>query len=358
VEAGVPLGDDIAATPDRICVGKGYRGEERDQSRGWHVTWYLPWGALGRSGPPGMGERLWNVALVVRDRDSLDGALRGEPQPWPESGFDETDPSTWGTWELLDGHFLSREESGAVPGHGRPAYAVAHEPAAHAAGTERTITIRQGVETDVVDNVAVGASETLCSGDDDYNFGEGTASWGGNLGRAYFHVQDQEDYADWPCFARIYLKFPLARVPAGTVVVSATLRLHHAMPTSAGDQGAWSLIQVFDVAAELRDGVTPWDAGNLTWNDAPPVRENCSGFWGDRTGMMETGWDALPEWTWDVGRAVARAVADGRAAAAFALYSADSEYHTGKQFVQSSDFPDWGDPTQRPTLEVVVADPE
>jgi hypothetical protein len=358
VDAGLPLGDDFGATPDRICVGKGYRGEERDQSRGWHVNWFVPWSALGLAGPPGAGERLWNVALTALDRDSLDGALRGQPQHWPGAGFDDGDPSSWGTWELLDGRFLGREESGAVAGSGRPAYAVAHEPAAYAAGTEETITIRQGVETDVVDNAAVGASETLCSGDDDYNFGDGAGSWGGNVGREYFHVQDQEDYADWPCFARIYLKFPLGRVPAGRVVVGATLRLHHSMPTSGGDEGSWSLLQAFRVAPVLRDGMTPWDATNLTWNDAPLAMENCAGFWGDRTGMMETGWDALPAWEWDVGRAVAQAVAEGATHAAFALYSADSEYHTGKQFVQSSDFPDWGDPTQRPALEVVVAEPE
>lgn len=358
VAAGVEAGEDCRGTPGALCVGKGYRGEERDQSRGWHVNFFVPWAALGLSGPPGAGARLWNVALTASDRDSLDGTLRGAPQHWPGAGFDENDPSTWGAWEFLDGHFLSREESGATPGHGRPAYAVAYEPPAHAAGTEQTIEIRQGEGSDVIDEGAVGASEVLCSGDDDYNFGDGPSSWGGNTGREYFHVQDQEDYADWPCFSRIYVKFPLARVPAGKVVVSAALRMHHAMPTSGGDEGEWSLIQAFEVPAVLRDGVTPWDATNLTWNDAPLPVENCAGFWGDRTGMTETGWDDLPEWRWDVGRAVGRAVEAGAEHVAFALYSADSEYHTGKQFVRSSDFPDWGDPTQRPTLEVVVADPE
>jgi hypothetical protein len=232
---------------------------------------------------------------------------------------------------------------------------VAWSPPPTRPGTETTVTIRAGLDGDVVENASVGASEMLCSGDDAYNFGTGENSWGGNVDRNYFHVQDQEDYADWPCFAKIYLKFPLAKLPAGKVVLSATLRLHHSMPTSGGPEGDRSLIQVFRVADVLRDGATPWDATNITWNEAPPAIENLAGFWGDRTGMMETGWDSLPEWHWDVSRAVAGAV--GATHVSFALYSADSEYHTGKQFVQSSDFPDWGDPSQRPTLELTYADP-
>jgi len=356
VDAGVAFAADCEGAADRICLGKAYRGGERDESRGWHINYFIPWSVLGLAGPPvGAGDSLWNVALSVHDRDSLDGSLHGDPQTWPGAGFDALDPSTWGTWEFLDGHFLSWEESGAATGAGRPAYSVAYAPPPYQVGTETTLTIRAGVEGDVVENASVGASETLCSGDDAYNFGSGENSWGGNVDRNYFHVQDQEDYADWPCFAKIFLKFPLARLPAGKVVVSATLRLHHSMPTSGGDQGYHSLIQVFHVANFLRDGTTPWDATNITWNDAPLAIENLAGFWGDRTGMMETGWDALPEWSWDVGRAVGRAGGDSHVS--FALYSADSEYHTGKQFVQSSDFPDWGDPSQRPTLEIVCADP-
>ncbi|MBN1770445.1 MAG: DNRLRE domain-containing protein, partial [Deltaproteobacteria bacterium] len=356
-DVDLPLGDDVAATPDRVCVRKGYRGEGRDDSRGWHIDAYVPWTAVGLEGPPEGSSAFWNAALTAFDRDDLAGTLRGAPQHWPGAGYDETDPSTWATWEFLGAPFLGRVESGAVPGAGRPAYAVAHAVPPHVPGTETTVAIREGVEGAVVESAAVGASERLCSGDDDYNFGDGPGSFGGTTGREYFHVQNQEDYADWPCFARIYLKFPLARLPAGKVVLSAVLRLHHSMPTGSGDQGAWSLVQAFAVPAFLRDGVTPWTSANVTWNDGPPAVENCAGFWGDRTGMMETGWDDLPAWHWDVGRAVARAVADGSTHAAFALYSADSEYHTGKQFVRSGDFSDWGDPTQRPTLEVVVADP-
>jgi hypothetical protein len=141
------------------------------------------------------------------------------------------------------------------------------------------------------------------------------------------------------------------------VLVNATLHLHHGMPTGGGDQGEWSLMQAFQVAGTLADGRTPWTRDNISWNNAPLMLENCAGFWGDRTGMMETGWDALPRWSWDVSRAVARALEAGDPDVSFALYSADSEYHTGKQFIHSGDFGDWSDATQRPLLELQLAEP-
>jgi hypothetical protein len=354
--APLAIGSSPTETPDLISVQKGYRGEERDQSRGWHLTFYIPWAVLGLSGPPpGEGSALWSAAMTAYDRDSADGSLRGDPQQWPR-GFDDLTPSQWGTWEFIDGHFLGWEESGSQPGQGRSAYAIAYAPGDYAPGTEVTVTVREGLDGQHVENACVGASQVLCSGDDEYNFGTGASSWGGNTQRNYFHVQNQEDYADWPCFAKIFLKFPLDKLPAGKVVVSARMVLHHAMPTSGGDEGYHSLIQVFYTGNVLQDGATWWDGTSLNWNNAPVPLENLAGTWGDRTGQGETGWDNLPAWEWDVSRGVARAAEAGDTHVSFAVYSADSEYHTGKQFVQSSDFPDWGDPSQRPTLEITYAD--
>jgi hypothetical protein len=42
----------------------------------------------------------------------------------------------------------------------------------------------------------------------------------------------------------------------------------------------------------------------------------------------------------------------------FAHDSADREHHTGKPFVQWDDFEDRGDPSQRPSLAIRLADPE
>jgi hypothetical protein len=349
------VGGDPADGASAISVVKGYRGEDRDQSRGWHVTFYLRWAALGLGGPPASPDDVMALGLQAFDRDSADGSLHGDPQSWPTASLDPVDRTTWGRVELLEQHFLSWDESGATTGHGAPAYAIGYVPPSYQAGTEHTVTIREGLDGDAVEGRAVGASEILCSGDDAYDFGNGPASWGGNTVANYFHVQNEEDYADWPCFAKIYLKFPLTKLPPSAIVVSARLVLHHKEPTSAGTDGERSLLQAYAVGDELRDGTTPWTAANLSWNDAPLPHENLAGFWGDRTGNAETGWDALPEWSWDVSYASGELQAGG--AASFALYSADSEYNTGKQFVTSQDFPDWGDPSQRPTLELTIADP-
>ena len=99
------------------------------------------------------------------------------------------------------------------------------------------------------------------------------------------------------------------------------------------------------------------DDTNITWNNVPLPLQNLAGTWGDRTGN-ELGWDNLPAWEWDVSSAVYEAIKEGSQYVSFSLYSADTEYHTGKQFVQSNDFPDWGDQSQRPTLEVTVASPK
>ncbi len=353
----VDVGTDTSAlVSSSVVVMKGYRGDDdRNQSRGWHITFFVKWTALGLTAPPmkGATPRL-RAALVQHDRDNASGSLAGATQSWPHDSVTLVDPGTWGTWELIDAHFLDWTESGSAPGAGRPAYAIAYTAPDTVAGTERTITIREGLDGVTTAAACVGASEVLCSGDDDYNFGTGTASWGGNTSRNYFHVQNQEDYADWPCFAKIYLKFPLDSIPPHSAVLSAKLILHHKQPTSGGDEGERSLLQAFWVSNTLQGSAEPWTEENLTWNSAPWPWENLAGCWGDRTGVMETGWDDLPAWEWDVTRAVAESVADGQVS--LAIYSADSEYHTGKEFVTPDDFPDWGDPSQRPTLEVVVAD--
>lgn len=351
----VPIGGAAVEKPPSLVLVKAYRGEAQDQSRGWHVTFFIPWSFLDLDGPPAAPADTWRVALRQFDRDSADGSLKGTPQAWPGGILDDQDPSSWGTWQLVPGTFATWESSGSAPGHGQPAYAISAAPVDIVPGTEATITIRRGLDSDVIEEGSVGASETLCSGDDSYNFGDGPASFGGHTGWSYFHVQNQEDYADWPCFARIYLKFPLEKLPAGKVVVAARLRLHHKEPTSGGSEGERSLIQAFLVGNQLRSGER-WTSDNLSWNEAPLPLANLAGCWGDRTGNVDTGWDALPLWEWDVTRGVQRAAGDAATEVSFALYSADGEYHTGKQFVNSGDFADWGDPGQRPTLEITYAD--
>jgi hypothetical protein len=359
VKSAIEIGTDPDATPDLLSLMKEYRGGDADASRGWGITFFVAWKALGLSGPPvGADTGAWRAALVSYDRDSADGTVRGEPQYWPAAAIKDTDPSTWGTWQLLDAHWLSWAESGAGPTTSAPAYTITYQAPAYVAGTEQTVRIREGLDGEHVENAAAGGSWDLCPGDDAYNFGDGANSWGGHTGFKAFLVEDQEDYADWPCYGRIYVKFPLAKVPAGKVIVSARLILTMKQPTGKDannpDLGEHSLIQVFATDTKLADG-TEWTKDNLTWNLAPLATTNNAGVWGGRAGL-DQGWDNLPKWTWDVGRLVAAAEQAGQTSASFALYSADTDMHTGKELTNSADFPDWGDANQRPMLEIVYAD--
>jgi len=102
-----------------------------------------------------------------------------------------------------------------------------------------------------------------------------------------------------------------------------------------------SYIQVLTIGEE-------WDEATLSWNSAPLAVENITGTWvypvlpGDE--------DQPHPYQWDIGRAVASALAD-RQPLRLALYSADGPMHTGKYF-WSSDVGDWN-AEERPTLTVV-----
>jgi len=100
-----------------------------------------------------------------------------------------------------------------------------------------------------------------------------------------------------------------------------------------------SWIQVLTAAGD-------WSEDTITWNNAPIAYENVGGSWVNPTTL--TGWPGTPR-TWDVSYAVARAYARGEPLRLI-LYSADSDYHSGKYFV-SSDTGDWNI-AGRPRLDV------
>jgi hypothetical protein len=162
-----------------------------------------------------------------------------------------------------------------------------------------------------------------------------------------FNIQNQADVADWPCFSKYYVTFPLDSIPASQTILSATLTLHQFGNAGGPPWGepTWSLIQVLTVAGD-------WDAASLTWNNAPLAVENVSRAWVDPiSGSCNE--PCIPR-TWDVAYAVARAYADGQPLR-LVLYSADDGYHSGKYFY-SSDTADWN-AQARPTLQVTWGSP-
>jgi hypothetical protein len=166
-------------------------------------------------------------------------------------------------------------------------------------------------------------------------------NWGNAnyAGYEQVNVQNQWDVADWPCFSRYYVTFPLSAIPAGKVVLSATLTLHQFGNSSPIDAEP-SRIQVLTVAED-------WDEGTITWNNAPLAVENIGSQVVDPI-VGQANWPGVPR-TWNVSRAVAQALAASQPLR-LVLYSADGAYHSGKYF-SSSDVPDWN-AAARPTLRV------
>jgi hypothetical protein len=280
--------------------------------RGWFVKFTIPFSSLGLSAAPTQGAT-WGLAVAVHDRD----AVANPPAPdtlWPEN-MSPAAPATWGQMGF------------GIPAYNRP-------PLLPVGG----VTIRQGLLGANVPDAHVGGHTTCGSAyNPDFFNGWGDANY---AGYHQINVQNQWDVADWPCFSKYYVTFPLDLIPPGRTIASAALTLHQF-------GGAWgaemqpSWIQVLTVGQD-------WDEATLTWNNAPLALENISGAWVDPMSQWP-GWPGLPH-SWDVSRAVAAAYAAGEPLR-LALYSADGAYHSGRYF-SSSNTDDWN-AAARPTLSVV-----
>lgn len=298
----------------------GWRGNAPNDTlddTGWRINYEIPFASLGLAGPPPKGTK-WGLGVAVHDRD-LAAATAPTTETWPEALL-ATKPSTWGQIAF-----------------GLPIY---QTPQVAATGS---VKIRQGLNGSVVPDAAVGGTmENLC--------GETNGLWDewGNrnfAGAPRFNIQNQEDVADWWCFSKYYVTFPLDQIPPGKVIVSASLTLHEFGNSGQPNLAAPSLIQVFT----LDKG---WNETTLTWNNAPLPRENVSQAWVNPIATFP-GWPGVP-WSFDLSRAAAEAYAAGTPLR-LVLYEADAATHSGKYFT-GSDEPDWNE-AARPTLDIVWGNP-
>jgi hypothetical protein len=282
--------------------------------RGWTITYQVPFSSLGLSGPPAQGT-MWGLAFKVYDRDDAAGTPI-PAQAWPANA-QMTNPSTWGEMRF-----------------GLPAYSA--PPATNLS----TLTIRHGLNGAVVTDAAVGGGTTCGDGLEYWTV------WGATnyASREDFNIQNQMDVADWPCFSKYYVTFPLGALPAGKAILSATLTLHE-FGGSDPSQAQRSLIQVLTVGED-------WSEATLTWNNTPLPLENVSGAWVDPLPGFP-GWPGVP-FTWDLSLAVAQAYQAGKPLR-LVLYSADGAYHSGKYF-STSDTGDWNQ-AARPALTITWGDP-
>lgn len=298
----------------------GWRGnapnDDSQIDHGWIVTYHIPFDSLGLVGPPPVGT-VWGLAVNLHDRDTVSG----NPLPvkhWPPEMIPDN-PKSWGQMSLG----LSPFEIPDI------------EP------TGSALIRHQFNGAEVIDGM-VGGGSNCGTGLDWITWGEANYS-----GAHQINIQNQVDVADWPCFSKFYITFPLASIPAHSTVISATLTLHQFGNAGGGEYGEppVSLIQVFTISED-------WDENTLTWNNAPLAMENISRAWVEPIDEFP-GWPGVPR-TWDVSRAVFQAHASGNSLR-LALYSADGPYHSGKYFV-SSDTGDWNE-AGRPTLKVEWGNP-
>jgi len=301
----------------------GWRGnalnDDRESDRGWAMGFTIPFSSLGLASAPPPGAT-WRMAVILHDRDSRTGPPLAD-QFWPPQLNTMNNLTCWG--------FLK---------FGMPVYM-------GGATSTGSILIRRPTENSslVPDADVGGAISNQCPGDDDHIWNE----WGSrNYGRAPdFNIQNQSDIADWPCFAKYYVTFPLSEIPAEKIIVSATLTLYQFGNAGAAGQAQPSWIQVLTVSSD-------WLETGITWNNAPIAYENIGGSWVQPITTFP-GWPGVPR-TWDVSYGVAQAYQRGQPLR-LVLYSADSAYHSGKYFV-SSDTGDWN-LEGRPSLLVRWKDP-
>jgi hypothetical protein len=300
--------------------GDGYRDMAED--RGWEASFTIPFASLGLSGPPAPGT-LWRFGIAVHDRDDSAGTPIAD-QLWPPT-LSPTQPASWG--ELRYG----------MPSYSPPPATLTH-----------TVVIREGLAGAHVPDAAVGSAlENQCPGNAYHIWNEwANRNYGSSRG---LNIQNQRDYADWPCFAKYFVRFPLTGIPQGASIISATLTLHHWGNSGdprpgQGNSASPSFIHVLTVPST-------WSEATVTWNNAPLASENVSQAW---VPVQQGCTSPCTPRDWDVSYAVSKASALGDSIS-FALYSSDSAYSSGKYF-SASDTADW-EAVARPTLTVVWGEP-
>lgn len=295
--------------------GDGFNGDQ--DAKGWRLVFEIPFAGLGLSGPPAPGS-VWGMGLAVHDRDDAAGSPIAD-QTRPEA-LDTQQPQSWAQL-----HF------------GMPPYTPPNIP------VQGVVTLRQGVNGVVVPDAHVGG-HTTCGGAPALFFD----TWGENnyAGYSQINIQNQTDIADWPCFSKYYVTFPLDSLPAGKTVISSTLTMYMFGNAGQNLQPGWapgepepSWVQAITVAEE-------WDEATITWNNAPLPVENITAAW---VNPMEPTDPTVP-YTWDVSLAVAQAHAAGQPLR-LVFYTSPAAYHSGKYFWSSD-----ADEAVRPQLQIAWGD--
>ena len=331
-ERGTPAGWTNASLPFTTTTGVRWEDyttgglNNNQNNRGWVASFSIPFTSLGLSSKPAQSTE-WKMAIVLHDRDNASGTVILD-STWPEN-VQQNQLSTWGGL-----HF------------GLQSYT---PPSINPTGT---LTIRSKLDGAVVPDAAVGGTTgNLCPSDPQYIWN----NWANeNYGSSSdFNIQNQSDIADWPCFSKYFITFPLSSIPAQKIIINATLTLYHwgnSGALSGSNQAQPSFVQVFTLNQD-------WNETTITWNNAPLAHENISQAWVNPAppcgGQGQLNWPCTPR-SWDVTRGVVDAYNSNKPFS-LALYSSDDAYHSGK-FFSTSNVDDW-DEKGRPTLVITWGNP-
>ena len=144
----------------------------------------------------------------------------------------------------------------------------------------------------------------------------------------------------FPCFNKSYLRFSLDAIPAGKVIISATLTIHHWGNAGESGQAQPSWVHLFAISDH-------WEEMTIHWNNAPLAQENIAATWVYPVTSFP-GWPGNP-YHWDATQAVAEAYAADQPVN-LAIYGSDTAQHSSK-YLTSSETGDWN-AEGRPTLRV------
>jgi hypothetical protein len=295
-------------TPHPFTTKTGWRGNapnDNQPDRGWVITYQIPFTGFNLTAPS-LGTK-WRLGLEMFDKDTATYIQTD----WP-TGFNANQSSTWGTLHFGLAQFTPPQIQ-----------------------NPQTATIRHTPSTPVID-AAVGG-HTNCGSGMDF-FGQ----WGSRNYAGYnsMNIQNQSDIADWPCFSKFYVTFPLTMVPSDKRLVSAKVILHQFGNSGGGDWGQAYPSYIWASAVHQA-----WQESTLTWNNAPQV--SISGLVTKVDPMsVPLVWPGVPH-QWDV-TALADLAHRQQQPLNLVFYSADDLYHSGKYF-STTDVDNWNE-RARPTL--------
>lgn len=278
------------------------------------MTYHIPFSSLGISTPPPQGT-LWKLAIQVHNQDNA--ANTPIPDTWWPTVAGGTNPSGWGDLRF-----------------GLPTY----QPPR--ASSTSTYTVRNKLNNQTVTDGMVGGGLGCGS-----SLSNVWTQWGSKShpGSVDVNIQNESDIADWSCFSKFYITFPLSSLPHGKGLINAKITLYEYGNAGVQGQPNPSYIQVASVNQD-------WNPATLSWNTAPLEQENINSIRVNTKSKAVIPWPGLAV-TWDVSRAAAEAYATGQPLR-LVFYSTDNQYNTGKYFM-SSYVGNW-DANGRPTLHVIL----